>query len=355
MAETVLADSTHRTRGHGGPARTARAASGTRGHPRPAGRARATRSRSRGDLGHLGPGDRVAPQVTGKNGRPYIFVGLPHHGRRVVVPVRGDARWCRAYDAALCSAHPSGGRAGASTAQRCRRPRKVLAVAAWPRLRRVLSLIPRPGGGASPRARRTCSPRPARPPEHLGNSCTAPRCSGSRRPGPRLRRRTRPVGMLPARDRKTPASGGAGASAAGTPAAELRLGYFPNITHAPALIGVAKGYFQQELGSTKLTTQTFNAGPDEVSALLGGSLDAGFIGSGPAINAFAKSNGRGRPADRRRPPRAARSSWSRPTSPRPTSSRARSSRRRRPATPRTSRSRSGSRRTTSPTARARTR
>ena len=89
----------------------------------------------------------------------------------------------------------------------------------------------------------------------------------------------------------TPAAGGAAASAAGTPAAELRLGYFPNITHAPALIGVANGYFQQELGSTKLTTQTFNAGPEEVSALLGGSLDAGFIGSGPAINAFAKSNG----------------------------------------------------------------
>src|SRR5690349_24087537 len=93
--------------------------------------------------------------------------------------------------------------------------------------------------------------------------------------------------------RETPATpaGGVSASAAATPAQELRLGYFPNITHAPALIGVANGYFQQELGSTKLTTQTFNAGPEEVNALLGGSLDAGFIGSGPAINAFAKSNG----------------------------------------------------------------
>jgi sulfonate transport system substrate-binding protein len=96
-----------------------------------------------------------------------------------------------------------------------------------------------------------------------------------------------------ARRAETPAapSAGAGPSAAGTPAAELRLGYFPNVTHAPALIGVANGYVQQELGTTKLTTQTFNAGPEEVSALLGGSLDAGFIGSGPAINAFAKSNG----------------------------------------------------------------
>lgn len=75
------------------------------------------------------------------------------------------------------------------------------------------------------------------------------------------------------------------------PASELRLGYFPNVTHAAALIGVDKGFFTKELGSTKLTLQTFNAGPDEVSALLGGSLDAAFIGSGPAINAFSKSDG----------------------------------------------------------------
>ncbi len=77
-----------------------------------------------------------------------------------------------------------------------------------------------------------------------------------------------------------------------SPAAELRLGYFPNITHAPALIGVEKGFFARELGATTLTPQTFNAGPEEVAALLGGSLDAAFIGSSPAINAFAKSNGK---------------------------------------------------------------
>ena len=50
--------------------------------------------------------------------------------------------------------------------------------------------------------------------------------------------------------REAPAEPAAPA-AGGTPAAELRLGYFPNITHAPALIGVANGYFQQELGSTR--------------------------------------------------------------------------------------------------------
>ncbi|MDT7655871.1 MAG: sulfonate transport system substrate-binding protein, partial [Pseudonocardiales bacterium] len=88
-------------------------------------------------------------------------------------------------------------------------------------------------------------------------------------------------------------SGGSSAPAAANqgPAAELRLGYFPNITHAPALIGLDKGFFAKELGSTKLVTQQFNAGPPEVSALLGGSLDAAFIGSSPAINAFDQSKG----------------------------------------------------------------
>jgi sulfonate transport system substrate-binding protein len=75
------------------------------------------------------------------------------------------------------------------------------------------------------------------------------------------------------------------------PASELRLGYFPNVTHAAALVGLEKGLFVKELGTTKLTPTSFNAGPDEVTALLGDSLDAGFIGSGPAINAYAKSKG----------------------------------------------------------------
>jgi NitT/TauT family transport system substrate-binding protein len=75
------------------------------------------------------------------------------------------------------------------------------------------------------------------------------------------------------------------------PATELRLGYFPNVTHAAALVGLGKGLFSKELGNTKLVPTKFNAGPEAVGALLGGSLDASFIGSGPAINAYAKSNG----------------------------------------------------------------
>lgn len=75
-------------------------------------------------------------------------------------------------------------------------------------------------------------------------------------------------------------------------AVDLRLGYFPNLTHAPALIGVEKGYFAEELGSTvTLKTATFNAGPEAVTALFGNQLDITYIGPNPAINAFAQSKG----------------------------------------------------------------
>ncbi|HET6297686.1 MAG TPA: sulfonate ABC transporter substrate-binding protein, partial [Kribbella sp.] len=46
------------------------------------------------------------------------------------------------------------------------------------------------------------------------------------------------------------------------PATELRLGYFPNVTHAAALVGLDKGLFTKELGSTKLVPTKFNAGPE---------------------------------------------------------------------------------------------
>ncbi|TDT81815.1 NitT/TauT family transport system substrate-binding protein [Arthrobacter sp. AG258] len=78
---------------------------------------------------------------------------------------------------------------------------------------------------------------------------------------------------------------------AGNPAAELKLGYFGNVTHAPALVGVSKGFIAGELGSTKLSTQVFNAGPAAIEALNAGAIDATYIGPNPAINSFVKSQG----------------------------------------------------------------
>ena len=84
-----------------------------------------------------------------------------------------------------------------------------------------------------------------------------------------------------------PAAGGGDGSTV-----ELRLGYFPNVTHATAIVGVENGIFQDKLGSgVTLTTQTFNAGGDVVEAIFNGGLDASYVGPNPALNAWAQSEG----------------------------------------------------------------
>ncbi|HKY49034.1 MAG TPA: ABC transporter substrate-binding protein [Acidimicrobiia bacterium] len=81
-----------------------------------------------------------------------------------------------------------------------------------------------------------------------------------------------------------------GEPTAGSPSA-VRLGYFPNVTHAPALVGVADGIFQAELGDLPLEVLTFNAGTEAIEALFAGAIDMTFIGPNPAINAHAQSEG----------------------------------------------------------------
>jgi len=72
----------------------------------------------------------------------------------------------------------------------------------------------------------------------------------------------------------------------------LRLGYFPNVTHAPAIIGIENGILADALGSgVELEPHVFNAGPEVVEAIFNGALDASYIGPNPAINAFAQSDG----------------------------------------------------------------
>ncbi|SBW27583.1 ABC transporter substrate-binding protein [Protofrankia symbiont of Coriaria ruscifolia] len=81
-------------------------------------------------------------------------------------------------------------------------------------------------------------------------------------------------------------------SSTGSPTGTLRLGYFPNLTHAPAIYGLDQGIFAQKLGpGVKLETPTFNSGVQAAEALISGALDATYIGPNPAVNAFTKSKG----------------------------------------------------------------
>jgi NitT/TauT family transport system substrate-binding protein len=72
----------------------------------------------------------------------------------------------------------------------------------------------------------------------------------------------------------------------------VHLGYFPNITHAVALVGVGRGTFTQALGkNVKLDTKQFNAGPSLIEALFAGSIDIGYVGPNPAVTGYTQSKG----------------------------------------------------------------
>ena len=73
----------------------------------------------------------------------------------------------------------------------------------------------------------------------------------------------------------------------------LRIGYFPNINHAQAVIGLGTGDFQKVLGpDIKVERFVFNAGPSAIEALLAKRIDATYVGSNPAINGYVVSDGK---------------------------------------------------------------
>jgi len=78
---------------------------------------------------------------------------------------------------------------------------------------------------------------------------------------------------------------------------KIRVGHFPNITHAQGVIAhalsrQAKGWFEQRLGADiKIEWFVYNAGPSAMEAIFAKSIDLTYVGSGPALNAYTKSNG----------------------------------------------------------------
>ena len=78
---------------------------------------------------------------------------------------------------------------------------------------------------------------------------------------------------------------------------KIRVGHFPNITHAQGLIAHAlsrqgKGWFEERLGpESKIEWFVYNAGPSAMEAIFAKSIDLTYVGPGPALNAYTKANG----------------------------------------------------------------
>jgi NitT/TauT family transport system substrate-binding protein len=77
----------------------------------------------------------------------------------------------------------------------------------------------------------------------------------------------------------------------------LRVGYFPNVTHAQGVIGRTltaqqKGWFEERLGpDVEIQWYAFNAGPSAMEAIIAGSLDLTYVGPNPSLNLYIKSKG----------------------------------------------------------------
>ncbi len=81
--------------------------------------------------------------------------------------------------------------------------------------------------------------------------------------------------------------------AAADAAERLRVGYFPNLTHAVPILGLRQGRFAEAIGDEAvIEPRVFNAGPAAMEALLAGEIDLAYVGPGPAITGFVRSKGR---------------------------------------------------------------
>ncbi len=97
------------------------------------------------------------------------------------------------------------------------------------------------------------------------------------------------------------AAGGCSGGRRDTPASSgaviLRVGHFPNITHAQALVArhlsrQGKGWFEQRLGpGVTIEWFVYNAGPSAMEAIFTDALDITYVGPNPALNAYIKSKG----------------------------------------------------------------
>jgi NitT/TauT family transport system substrate-binding protein len=87
--------------------------------------------------------------------------------------------------------------------------------------------------------------------------------------------------------------GGGQSKPPSTAAGVIRVGYFPNLTHAQALAGLARGDFAKSLGpAVKIETTVFNAGPSVIEAIFAKRIDLAYVGPNPAINGYVQSQGK---------------------------------------------------------------
>ena len=73
---------------------------------------------------------------------------------------------------------------------------------------------------------------------------------------------------------------------------KIRVAFFPSIGHAAPIVGIENGIFQNGIGEgIEIETKIFDSGPQVIESIFSSSIDVAYVGPGPVINGFLKSNG----------------------------------------------------------------
>lgn len=74
---------------------------------------------------------------------------------------------------------------------------------------------------------------------------------------------------------------------------KLRIAYFANIGHLVPIVGLEQGLFSEALsGVVNVDVYLFDSGPQAIESLFANSIDLAYVGPGPAINGYVKSDGK---------------------------------------------------------------
>ena len=73
---------------------------------------------------------------------------------------------------------------------------------------------------------------------------------------------------------------------------KIRVAFFPSISHAVPIIGIENDIFKENLTDEKMIeVKIFDSGPQVIESLFSNSIDLAYVGPGPIVNGFLKSNG----------------------------------------------------------------
>ena len=74
---------------------------------------------------------------------------------------------------------------------------------------------------------------------------------------------------------------------------KIRVAFFPSIGHIIPIVGLEEKIFEKGIGEEKqIETKLFDSGPQVIESIFSGSIDVAYVGPGPIINGFLKSDGK---------------------------------------------------------------